>query len=152
MSMELYVFSDRQLNSIADWNAALAAQNFPVIIQDDRPLASFNGHQPTQLRGRDVWIEYNHWDAAEFLAEDERVKADKPWKYLLAFRWNFDFYAAPAAYMAAAAYARATEGIVLDDQEAAFISWQRAASIARELDTEKPDIDALIAEKRSAPK
>lgn len=134
MAMELFVFSERQLGSISEWNAAIASENFPVVISNERSLASFNGYQHTKLRGRDVWVEYNHWDAAEFLADDDRIKSDRPWKYLLTFRWSFDVYAGPAAYMAAAAYAKATNGVVLDDQETAFISWERALTVARELD------------------
>lgn len=133
MSMELYIFSDRQLNSIAEWNSALASESFDLKIEEG-PIRSLSGHQPAKLRNREVWVEFDHWNASKFLKEESDIHADRAWAYLLALRWNFDALAGCAAYMAAAAYAKATDGVVFDDQEAMFISWYRAAEIARQLD------------------
>jgi hypothetical protein len=101
MAMELFVFSDQKLGSIAEWNAALAELGFEVVIEEGGGIAGLNGSWPTKLRGRDVWIEYNHWDAAEFLEDQkEYVKKERDWKYLLAFRWGSDIYAHPSVFMA----------------------------------------------------
>lgn len=143
MSMELYVFSDKKLSSIAEWNAILSTEGFEVEIADD-PIESLDGHQPTKLRGRDVWLEFNHWDAKRFLAEETYIQPDRQWTCLLALRWSFDVYAAPAAYMAASAYAKATSGVIYDCEEGRFISWKEGGKIARNLDERAPILEAHL--------
>jgi hypothetical protein len=148
MAMELFVFSDQKLGSIAEWNAALAELGFEVVIEEGGGIAGLNGSWPTKLRGRDVWIEYNHWDAAEFLEDQkEYVKKERDWKYLLAFRWGSDIYAHPSVFMAAAAYAKATDGVVLDEWEPIFRKWEEVAEIARQADLETPKVEAWLRER-----
>jgi hypothetical protein len=43
MAMELFVFSDRQLDSIAEWNTALAELEFDVVIEESGRISDLNG-------------------------------------------------------------------------------------------------------------
>jgi hypothetical protein len=107
-----------------------------------------SGNQPTKLRGRDVWIEYDHFDPAEYLEDQkEHVEKERDWKYLLAFRWGSDIHAHPAVFMAAAAYAKATDGVVLDEWEPIFRKWEEVAEIARQADLETPKVEAWLRER-----
>jgi len=147
MAMELFVFSDRRLETITEWNATLFELGFDVVIEESRPVAELSGSQPTKLRGREVWIEYDHFDAAEFFKEQEHIKKEHDWKYLLAFRWGSDIYAHPAVFMAAAAYAKATGGIVLDEWELIFRKWEEIAEWGREAERDTPKLEAQIRER-----
>ena len=141
MAMELFVFSDRRPETVADWNAALADIGFDVVI-DARRIADLNGYQPTKLRGRDVWIEYDHFDPEEFFKEQDYVRQDRSWKYLLAFRFGGDFYALAAVLMAAAAYAKITNGVVLDEYEPIFRGWKEIADSAQTTEQRIPMLEA----------
>lgn len=143
MAMEIFVFSDKRLETIAEWNTALIEMGFDVVIDDSRRVAELSGSQPTKLRDRDVWIEYDHFDPAKFFEEQDYVRKERDWKYLLAFRFGGDLYALTAVLMAAAAYAKATNGVVLDEYEPVFRSWQQVAQMAIENDRDTPRIEAL---------
>lgn len=153
MAMELFVFSDRQLQTISEWNRALFEIGFDVVIEETGKIAELSGHQPTKLRGRDVWIEYDHFDPTEFFEElKEGVKKERDWRYLLAFRWGSDIYAHSAVFMAAAAYAKATEGVVLDEWEPIFRKWEEVAEIARQADLDTPKVEAWLREQQNRSK
>jgi hypothetical protein len=118
--MELWVLSDRQANSIAEWQSAIDADGFPLRLSDATSFAELSGFLPTQLRGQPTGFECDHQQAREFLryirtVTDEDLRHD--WKYVLAFRWGGDFDELRAVLIASAAYARATDGVILDDQE-----------------------------------
>ena len=146
MAMELFVFSDKRPDTVAEWNATLADIGFDVVIDAGR-VADLSGSQPTKLRGHDVWIEYDHFDAAKFFEDQDYVKKERDWKYLLAFRWGSDIYAHPAVFMVAAAYAKATDGVVLDEWEPIFRKWDEVAEIARQADLETPKVEAWLRER-----
>jgi hypothetical protein len=143
MSMELFVFSDKRPDTIAEWNAALADIGFDVVIDAGR-IADLRGSQPTKLREREVWIEYDHFHPGEFFQEQDYVKQERSWKYLLALRFGGDFHALAAAEMLAAAYAKVTEGVVLDEYEPVFRGWQEMAHRARTTEEQIPTLEASL--------
>ena len=67
-----------------------------------------------------------------------------PWSYALAFRWAADIYSGTAAYIAGAAYARTTKGVVFDCEEGKILSSLRTVEIARDLEKSMPDIEAAL--------
>ena len=144
MAMELFVFSDKRPETIMEWNTTLAEMGFSVVIDDSRSIAELSGSQPTKLRDRNVWIEYDHFDPAKFFEGQDYVRMERDWKYLLAFRFGGDLYALTAVLMAAAAYAKATDGVVLDEYEPVFRSWQQVAQMAIDNDRDTPRIEALM--------
>jgi hypothetical protein len=146
MAMELFVFSDQQLQTTSEWNEVLAEIGFEVLIEDEK-ISDLGGHQPTKFRGRDVWIEYDHFDPDKFFNEQDYVKKERDWKYLLAFRWGSDIYAHPAVFMAAAAYAKATDGVVLDEWEPIFRRWEEVAEMGRQADRDTPKLEAWLRER-----
>jgi hypothetical protein len=138
MAMELWVLSDKQLGSIAEWQAAIDAERFPLTLSDERSLAEINGFIPARLRGQSTGFECNHWHAAEFMREMSTVDFGQTWKYVLAFRWRANFTELRAAWIAGSAYARATDGMVLDDQEGKIRNAAEAVETARR-EYEAPD-------------
>lgn len=142
MSMELYVLSDRRLDSIEVWQNAIDKVGDPLRLSTAIPFSKLHGALPVIFRGRRTAFECDHWNAATLIAESSRVDFDRRWTHALAFRWGGDLAAAVSAYLAAATYARATSGRILDCAEGKLISPSRAREIAVELEQGAP----LIAE------
>lgn len=143
--MELYVFSDRRVASIAEWQEAIDAEGFKLWLSSDRPMDALQGMLPVRLGDRRTVFECDHWDVGALISESPDINFDHSWKNALAFRWGADLYAGPAAYMAGAAYAKVAGGIVFDCEEHRIISPQRAAEIARDLERSLPEIEAVVA-------
>ncbi|MFC0240143.1 hypothetical protein [Rhodopseudomonas telluris] len=144
MSIEIYVFSDQQLTTIDDWQQAIDRRGAPLRLSADRPFAELSGGLPAVLRDRPTAFECDHFDAGEIMDETDYVVFDHRWRYVLAFRWGADLVAGEAAYLAAAAYAAATGGCILDGQEGALISPERATDIAAELERIGPMIEEAV--------
>lgn len=147
MSMEMYVFSDRRLDSIAAWQQAIDAAGDPLQLSTGRPFAELNGGLPVMLRDRPTAFECDHWNAAELIPEITSVSLDHPWRFVLAFRWGADFDAGASAYLAAAAYAEATGGVILDCQEGRLMSPTRAREVAQDLEQNGPRLVAMMLQK-----
>jgi hypothetical protein len=64
---------------------------------------------------------------------------------VLAFRWRGDFNELRAAWIAGSAYARATDGMVFDDQEGKVRSAAEASEVARvEYEAPDPDVGSAV--------
>lgn len=138
MSMEIYVLSDKQLGSIADWQKAIDAAGFALILSTDRPLSALNGFLPIQLAGAQTGFECDHRKPRDVQQTYSDVGFDRQWQYCLAFRWGAAFKACLGAYTAASAYAAATEGMVLDCEQGESLTSQEAAQAARDIEKQLP--------------
>ena len=64
----------------------------------------------------------------------------RPWTQTLAFRFGGDFHALWGAYAAAAAYAKATEGVLFDSESGEVLPPDRAIAAAREIERDLPNL------------
>ena len=144
MSMEIYVFSDRQLSSIANWQTAIDNQGFALTLSTARPFAAIRHLLPIQVAGAQTGFECDHWDSSDILDGYPEIGFDHRWKYCLAFRWGADFKACLGAYMAAAAYAGATDGVVFDCEQAQLLSPQEAVQAARDIERQLPAMEQAL--------
>jgi hypothetical protein len=117
MSMEIWVLSDQQLESTAEWQAAINAEGYPLQLSVEVAFEALRGFFPMQLRGERSGCECYHDSADELITANSQVDFGHFWKYALGFRWGANLGAMQAAWMAATAYAAATNGIVVDDEE-----------------------------------
>jgi hypothetical protein len=114
MSMEIHCLSDRQLNSMADWQHAIDAEGVALGLSTAHPFHSLKGFVPARSGEKESGFECYHDDAPELLVAYESVDFGHPWKFALSFRWGGNLEACLAAYQAAAAYAKATGRVVFD--------------------------------------
>ena len=134
MSMELWVLSDKQLSSIAEWQVAIAAEGYPLDLQKDASFEKLNGFLPCHLRGALTGFECYQEDAVALMRNNAGVKFDHDWKYALGFRWlGSKQNETLAAWMAGTAYARATAGIVINDQDGRLRTATQSAEVVREI-------------------
>jgi hypothetical protein len=147
MSMELFVLSDRQLNSIEQWQQAISAEGFPLRLSTETLFRDLDGILPVHLGERRTDFECSHWNADELMKEDyPEIDFRHNWAHCLSFRWGgSDLYSLPAAWMAASAYARVTVGVVFDPQQGDVLTPQRAVDLARGSEQEIPAIEEAIA-------
>jgi hypothetical protein len=135
MSMELWVFSDRQLSSIEEWQLAIDAEGYPLQLSDEIPFEQLKGFLPMHLRAELTGFECYHDDAAEMIRENPDIDFGRAWKYVLGFRWlGSKVSELRAAWMAGTAYAQATDGVVFDDQEGKFRKAAEAREVVREVE------------------
>lgn len=133
MLMEIFVFSDRKLASVADWQAAIEAEGFALRVLDTRPFEILSGFLPMQLEGRGSGCECGHFDAAETMEDYAEIEFGRRWQHALGFRFGRHIDECICAYMAGAAYARATEGCVFDCHEGRVLTAGEATNVVREL-------------------
>lgn len=138
MSMELMIFSDKQVDTTQEWQAAIDAEGFPLRLSDDVILDRISGFFPMHLRGELTGFECYHEDSGEIIAQNPGLGLDHPWKFVLNFvwlgsRWNELL----AAWMAATAYARVTDGIIIDGEDWKFYTADQARAVVD--DNESPE-------------
>jgi len=143
MSIEASVLSDRSLSSTEEWQRAIDAEGFPLRLDATVVLSEADGFFPAYLGGKLTGFECHHDDAAEMIANYPEFDFGKPWKHAIGFRVGGNFTELYAAYMAAAAYARATDGVVWDGESGEVMSPDRAAEVTRDIERDLPRFLAL---------
>jgi len=143
MAMELFVLSDQQLNSVRQWQDAIDGEGYPLHLVGNKRIGALKGFLPALLRDTKTGFECNLWPADEFMREMPDVNFGHEWKYALAFRWGGNLNQVPAVWMAAAAYAKATDGVVLDE-EGKLRTAAEARSVVEQVEREMPQIEAIL--------
>jgi hypothetical protein len=146
MSMELHVFSDRQLRSIAEWQRALDEERYPLQLAADVILRSVDGFLPSTLDGRHTGFECFRDDANATMDVLGRHLIVHPWRFALGLRWRGDFDELQAAWTAATAYAAAADGVIFDHEVAKIVTPEQGRETVAEILAARPRVDAVMAE------
>jgi hypothetical protein len=149
--MEMWVLSDRELNSVAEWQTAIDAEGYPLKFAPDVQLQTHSGFLPSHLRGELTGFECDHWPADEFMRETKQQMPDvdfgHDWKFVLAFRWlGSKEIELLSAWMAGTAYAQATGGVILDGEEGKVRTPAQARELVHDLEHPSPATLAAIEE------
>jgi hypothetical protein len=132
MSMELMVLSDNRLPSIAIWQQAISTEGLRVTLLTEFSIDRLDGFVPVRSNDIMTGFECYHCDAREIFEQYPGVGFGRSWSDGFIFRWGGDLEECLAAYAAAAAYAKASDGILFDPQGGTLMSWQDAlAAIPR---------------------
>jgi hypothetical protein len=143
--MEICVFSDVRLASIAEWQASIETEGFPLRLPREKPLAnSGGGNLRVQLRDKEAMIEYSVVDFSELEETYRNVNFGRVWKYVIAFIWSSAFAEEIVAWMAATAYARATCGLVFDEHEGKLLTPAESLEVVVELERSLPEKEAML--------
>lgn len=143
MSIVIVAFSDRPLADTAEWQRALDAEGFALKLDASVVLGEASGFFPAHLGEQLTGFEVDHENAAEMIAEYPNFDFGHAWTHALSFRVGGDFTELYAANMAAAAYARATGGVVWDGESGEVMSPDRTAQVARDIGRDLPKLMAL---------
>jgi hypothetical protein len=135
MAMELWVLSDKKLRSIRDWQAAIGAEGYTLTLKKDVQFENLNGFLPCQLKGQLTGFECYHDDPTELMRNNPGTDFGHDWKYELGFRWlGSKQNETLAAWMAGTAYARATGGVVANDQDSLLRAAGQSAEVVGDLE------------------
>jgi hypothetical protein len=148
MSTEIYALSDRRLASVDEWQQAIVREGFDLRLYDSRPFAALGGRLPAHRGGRHAGFECNHSSAAELIDGYRNIHFGRPWTQALAFRVGADLDALWGALGAAAAYARATDGVVFDPVAGEVLPTASAIESARQVERDLPRMQEAIEEIR----
>ncbi len=133
------------------WQEAIEAEGFELRLSKERRFDELSGHLPAQLEGHDVWFECDHFKAEEIIAHYADVDFCEAWKFALAFRIGSSIPSLLAAWIAATAYARATDGVVFDEADGKVYSSDEALELARDLQKDLPRLEAQVKELLARP-
>ena len=141
MSMDLYIFSDRPARSMEEWQSAIDADGFQILLDPTVVFEDLNGFLRARLDGAGTGFEVDHEDAPALIADfaDSDCDFGRAWTSALAFHWGGDAREMVAAYSTAASYARMTGGVVFDPQEGVIMEPGAAFDLARQLAVETKD-------------
>lgn len=135
MSMELAIFSDRQLSNIQEWQAALDVEGYPLRLSPDMLFEQLSGFFPMYLRGELTGFECYHEDVSDVRDAVPDIDVGHDWKFVLVFVWlGSKENELIAAWMAATAYAQATNGMILDGEAGEFCTPADARALVRKLE------------------
>lgn len=143
MSVDLYVLSDRRLDSIAEWQQAIDGERPQLVLPTDTTIDELSGFLPVRWSGSPTGFECDHIPAREVLKSRDVVDFGREWACALAF-YTHGFEELLAAYIAAAAYAKAAGGVVFDPQQTLVMSPLRAFEMAGELEREIPKAEEAM--------
>lgn len=144
MSMEIYVLSDRRLPSIDHWQRAIDAEGFDLRLSAERSFEALRGHLPALWGEKRAGFECDHWDAGDVIDAYPSIDFGHRWRRALALRWGADLNACQGAYMAATAYARATDGLVLDCEGGKVLTAQQALEVTRKMEKDLPAFEQAL--------
>lgn len=144
MSMEIYVLSNKRLGSIATWQQAIDAEHFELALDTERPIGKLRGFLPAVWNRSQAGFECDHWQPDDVRETYPEAGIDCRWKYCLAFRWGANLRACLGGYMAAAAYARATDGVVFDCDAGRILTPQQAKQMAAKIEKELPSFEQAM--------
>jgi hypothetical protein len=141
MSMDLYIFSNRPVRSMAEWQSAIDDDGFQILLDLTTAFDDLNGFLPVRLDGAGTGFEVGHESAAELVGQcsEDDIDIGGPWACALAFHWGGDLREMIAAFSTASSYARVTEGVVFDPQEGEVFTPAAAFELARKLAAEGSD-------------
>jgi hypothetical protein len=104
---EIFVFFDRQLGYIAEWQQASDKEGFALRLSTERLF-----HLPAQLGSDDSSFECDEADPAEFMACHSDVDLGRVWKFVRTFRSSPNLKPNIASWIGAVIFAKVTGGKV----------------------------------------
>lgn len=154
MAMEIYVISDNKLTSISTWQQAIDLEGFDLRLSTETPFDSLEGFLPVLSGGQMTGFECDHWAIDDVIGTYPDMDFGRAWRCVLAFRWIGDLAEMHAAWMAAAAYAQAVDGIVFDPQEGKIFTPRQAIDAVRQIEHDMPRMQEAMREimRRLTPK
>lgn len=130
--MEICVLSDMQLNSISEWQEAIDSEGFELRLSQHESFSDMKGFLPLILRTEPTGFECFHVSPRELIETYDNIQFGHEWKFAIELLWEGDHTQMQAACMAAAAYARATSGVVFDPQASQVLSAAHAFEMVQD--------------------
>lgn len=146
MSMELEIFSDFQLRSVGEWQRSIDTIGFPLQLDPDIRVENVGGFVPARIGETATGFECYRDNANEIMQSLGTSNFDRAWQFALGLRWKGDLNELQAAWMAAAAYARATNGVIFDYEEGKVFFLPEAIAQVQRIRRDIPHAETMLRE------
>jgi hypothetical protein len=146
MAMEMHVLSERRLSSMSEWQRAVSGQGYSLRFPVEIDLAGAKGLVPVDLGGVETGFEIYPDDAKAVMNQYGGSHFIRPYKFALGFRWRGDLNELRAAWMAATAYARETDGVIFDPQANQSYSGLEGDKVVKQIEQSLPAASAAMQE------
>lgn len=140
MAMQICVLTDERIDSVAEWQKAVEGEGFALQLSD----ADAKRNLVARLGDEETEIEYGVYTFAELKEAFGDVNFRRNWKYAVGFTWSSNFAEEIAAWMAATAYARVTNGVIFDEQEGKLFTPDESVEVTREIERRRPEMEAIL--------
>lgn len=143
MSLSCFVLCNRHLTTLGEWQAAIGALGFAVKLDAEAAerIADLGGHLPTIWEGREAGFECYPGgadQAADLTETSDDVDFGGPWACILEFNY-VGFANIAGVTIAAAAYAKATDGVFYEGESGELFGAEAAVAFARKTEAEIRD-------------
>ena len=142
----IYALSARRLASGAEWQQAIRSAGFSLELATDVALPAVNGFLPARLQDVQTGFECYNDHASALLEAYPKIRLEQRWIFAFGFRFGGNFNELLAAWMAATAYARATEGVVFDPQEGKLFTPSEAIEVTQRIEKDRPIFEKTMQE------
>jgi hypothetical protein len=143
MSIEIFALSNRRVASFNRWQEQIDVASLHLVLPTQGSIDKLHGFLPVRLEGNASGFECAHCDPNEVAKLYPNIDFGRNWTRAIAFN-SQGLEEDLAAYQAAAAYAKATEGIVFDPQEGLVMSPQQAFAAAGQLKANIPKMKEIL--------
>jgi len=132
---EIFVLSNSQVSSIAEWQQAIDKEGFALRLSTSGLFDEMNGHVQARLGHEDAGFECGQLDSAELLTRYSDVDFGHAWKFVRTFRSSSTLKSNIASWIGAATFANVTGGKVFDPQEGKLYAPEEVLSPLREAES-----------------
>jgi hypothetical protein len=128
------------------------SEGFHLVLSTQTQFDALDGFLPAELVEKQTGFECARRDPQTLISEHPKFEFAARWRYALAFRWDGrDIFQTPAAWIAAAAYAKAADGVLFEDSvHGRPTTSQRAVQFAHNLEKniqvirDMPEVEAAV--------
>ncbi|XYD11282.1 hypothetical protein R1A27_13195 [Methylobacterium sp. NMS12] len=131
MSMEAYALCARAIPGVAEWQAAIDATGFDLKLDAVRMPPATQGHLPATWRRCEAGFECQIIPLSDLTDTYTEIDFGGPWTCVYAFYFA-TLPACAGAWMAVAACAAQSDGIVFDPQEGQLLTAEAAIRYAHD--------------------
>jgi hypothetical protein len=132
MSMELHVLFNEPIALIQEWQRAITAIGFDLVLDPKTDVQRQSGFLPARYSGVSTGFEFGISSALAVIESYGTASLKGSWTYAGNFRWGGDLMAMASAAIAAAGLTRARAGLLYDPQEDAVYGPAGAVEYALE--------------------
>ena len=142
MSAEIFVLSDSQIGSIAEWQQAIEAEGFALRLSTGDASDGLSGQMSARFGNEDVEFECEQVESDELMSRHSDVDFGHAWKFVRAFRGSPTLKQNVAAWISAAIFAKLTGGKVFDPGADRLSTAEELLSSLREVERAIFDVEA----------
>jgi hypothetical protein len=153
MATEIFVFCDRQIGSIAEWQAAIDAEGFALRLSTSGLSNEVSGH--ARFGHDDAGFECDQADSAALMARYPAVDFGHAWRCVRAFRSGPDLKSNIVSWIGVVIFAKVAGRKVFDPQEGKLYAPEEALDPLREVERDilqvEDELKKLKERSRKAP-